>query len=131
MRGFAIDAGGSLFAPGLQALLRGFAPSTGDERNSRMRRMRTYLYKLERRLDDLLAIIPATTAGEKLQRVIKRYRQNLFVFVTNRELPATNNGSERALRPCAVYRKVTNRFRSEWGAKFYADIRLRPQNRPA
>ena len=43
--------------------------------------------------------------------------------MTNRDLEATNNGSERALRPCAVYRKITNGFRSEWGAKFYADIR--------
>jgi hypothetical protein len=30
---------------------------------------------------------------------------------------------ERALRPGAVYRKITNGFRSEWGAKFYADLR--------
>ena len=35
----------------------------------------------------------------------------------------TNNGSERALRPCAVYRKITNGIRSEWGARLYADIR--------
>ena len=38
-------------------------------------------------------------------------------------LEPTNNGSERALRPCAVYRKITNGFRSEWGARLYADIR--------
>ena len=43
--------------------------------------------------------------------------------MTNRDLTATNNGSERALRPCAVYRKITNGFRSEWGAALYADIR--------
>jgi len=58
-----------------------------------------------------------------LQNMIKRTRRHLFVFVTNRELPATNNGSERALRPCAVFRKITNGFRTEWGAKLYADIR--------
>ena len=27
------------------------------------------------------------------------------------------------MRPCAVYRKITNGFRSEWGAHFYADLR--------
>ena len=43
--------------------------------------------------------------------------------MTNREIETTNNGSERALRPSAVYRKITNGFRSEWGAKFYADLR--------
>jgi len=50
-------------------------------------------------------------------------RRHLFVFVTNRAISATNNGSERALRPCVVYRKITNGFRSEWGAVLYADIR--------
>ncbi len=43
--------------------------------------------------------------------------------MTNRDLTAANNGSERALRRCAVYRKITNGFRSEWGAAHYADIR--------
>ena len=33
------------------------------------------------------------------------------------------HGSERALRPCTVFRKITNGFRTEWGAKLYADIR--------
>ena len=27
------------------------------------------------------------------------------------------------MRPCAIYRKVTNGFRSEWAAKLYADVR--------
>ena len=39
------------------------------------------------------------------------------------DMERTNNGSERALRPCAVYRKITNGFRQEWGAHLYADIR--------
>ena len=28
--------------------------------------------------------------------------------MSNREVPATNNESERSLRPCATYRKITN-----------------------
>ena len=59
----------------------------------------------------------------KLQKVIRKVRSHLFVFVTNRALPATNNGSEQALRMCVVFRKVTNCFRSEWGATLYADVR--------
>ncbi len=55
--------------------------------------------------------------------MIRKARSNLFVFVQHRDLEATNNGSERALRPCAVYRKITNGFRQEWGAHLYADIR--------
>ncbi|MBY6243609.1 transposase [Methylosinus sp. Sm6] len=55
--------------------------------------------------------------------MIKRTRRLLFVFLTNRDLPATNNGSERAIRPCVIFRKVTYCFRSGWGAELYADIR--------
>jgi transposase len=55
--------------------------------------------------------------------MIKRTRRYLFVFVVNRNLPATNNASERALRPCVTFRKITNGFRTEWGAALYADVR--------
>src|SRR5208282_4169577 len=85
--------------------------------------LKTYLADLNRRLDRLLSLKPAHAAGRKLQETIKAIRGNLFVFMTNREIEATNNGSERALRPGAVYRKITNGFRSEWGAAFYADLR--------
>ena len=78
---------------------------------------------IDAQLDELMARQPAHAAGIKLQRMIKRTRRYLFVFVTNRDLPATNNGSERALRPCAVFRKITNGFRTQWGAELYADIR--------
>ena len=47
----------------------------------------------------------------------------LLVFMTRRDVEPTNNGSEQALRPSVVHRKVTNCFRSEWGAKVYADLR--------
>lgn len=69
------------------------------------------------------AFAPATQAGRKLQRIVKRFRQNLFVFITNRDMPPTNNGSEQALRPWVVFRKVTNCFRSGWGADLYANVR--------
>jgi transposase len=75
------------------------------------------------RLDRLMSLIQTHKAGHKPQKVIKKARRHLFVFVTNRDLTATNNGSERALRPCAVYRKITNGFRSQWGAARSGDIR--------
>jgi len=82
-----------------------------------------YRADLERRLDAILDKAPAHDAGRKTIRLIKKVRAHLFVFLDNREVTATNNGSERAVRPCAVYRKITNGFRSEWGAHFYADLR--------
>jgi len=120
---YAIDAGDNLFAPPLAKLLRR-ACAIGRRREKLAdATLRSYAAKLDNRLNELLRIAPQGSEGEKLQRMIKRFRQNLFVFVTNRNLPPTNNGSERAIRPCVIFRKVTNCFRSEWGAKLYADIR--------
>ena len=120
---YAIDAGDDALAPGVMALLKrairigrrrdGLADST----------LIAYHSRLQKTLDALLKIVPATKPGHKLLRIIKRFRQNLFVFVTNRHIPPTNNGSEQALRPAVVFRKITNCFRSEWGANLYADVR--------
>ena len=38
-------------------------------------------------------------------------------------VPATNNISEREIRPSVVFRKVTNGFRSDWGAGVHAGYR--------
>jgi|SRR5450759_2508615 hypothetical protein len=70
---------------------------------------------------------PAAPAGIKLQRIVKKIRRHLFVFVSNRDIPAANNApgpSPRgALRPCVVFEKITNGFRPGWGARLYAGIR--------
>ena len=120
---YAIDAGDIVFAPAVQKLLRQ-ACAIGRRRDRlREATLRTYAAKLETRLDTLLRLTPTHKQGEKFRAIIKKYRQNLFVFLTNRAIPPTNNGSERALRPCVIFRKVTNCFRSEWAAELYADLR--------
>jgi transposase len=120
---YAIDDGDCDFAPKFKELLERACGIGRRRAELADATLKSHYYKLDERLDRLLAIMPSTNAGEKLKRVAKRYRQNLFVFVTNREIAPTNNGSEQALRPCVTFRKVTNGFRSEWGAKLYADIR--------
>jgi transposase len=120
---YAIDAGDQAFAPKMRELLEDACGIGRRRPNLADATLRSYACKLEKRLDNLLRITPIVSEGEKLQRAIKQYRQHLFVFVTNREIPATNNGSEQALRPGAVYRKITNGFRSPWAARLYADIR--------
>jgi transposase len=120
---YAIDAGDNAFAPRLAGLLRD-ACAIGRRREQLAdATLRSHAAKLDNRLNTLLRIAPRGNEGEKLQRMIKKWRQHLFVFVTNRSLPPTNNGSEQAIRPCVTFRKVTNCFRSEWGARLYADIR--------
>jgi transposase len=120
---YAIDSGDDVFAPDLRHLL-GRACRIGRRRERLVdATLKTYAARLDARLGQLMVRAPLNEAGVKLRRMIKRTRRYLFVFVTNRDLPATNNGSERALRPCAVFRKITNGFRTEWGAKLYATIR--------
>ena len=38
-------------------------------------------------------------------------------------MPPTNNSSEQAIRLSAIFRKVTNGFRSDWGRDLFAAVR--------
>jgi len=120
---YAIEAGDSAFAPGFSELLKRACAIGGRRPQLADTTLRTYARKLDADLDALMRITPSHVAGRKLQNVIKGCRRYLFVFLSNRAIPPTNNGSEQAIRPCVVFRKVTNCFRSEWGATLYADIR--------
>jgi transposase len=82
-----------------------------------------YLYDLDRRLDRILKAVPIGEPGRKLRKRILANRAHLFVFMTRRDVPATNNVSERHVRPSVIFRKVTNGFRCEWGAETYAAFR--------
>jgi transposase len=108
-----IDASDDNFAPELRHLL-GRACRIGRRRERLAdATLNTHAARLNASLDELMRLAPTHEAGVKLQRMIKRTPQYLFVFLTNRYIPATNNGSERALRPCAVFRKITSGFRTE------------------
>jgi transposase len=85
--------------------------------------MAQYLYDLDRRLDRIMAAVPLGEPGRKLRKRIAANRAHLFVFMSNRDVPYTNNVSERHLRPSVIFRKVTNGFRCEWGAETYAAFR--------
>ena len=67
--------------------------------------------------------IAGNTAAETFRRSLVRWQDKLFVFLVEPDASPTNNGSEQALRWSAVFRKVTNCFRSVWGAKLHADVR--------
>lgn len=117
---YAIDAGDAAFGPGFKHLLKR-ALAIGRRRDGlKDSTLVQYQADLDRRLGRLLATPPPTHAGRKLVRAIKRCRSDLFVFVTRREVPPTNNGCERALRPSVIFRKVTGCFRSRWGTRLYA-----------
>ena len=117
---YAIDHGDTIFAPGFKALLKDACavgrrrPDLADATIAAHRR------RLERELDRLLACKPTDAEGRKLRNAVHLdCRGKLFVFLKRRDVEPTNNESERALRPSVIFRKVTNGFRSEWGAKAY------------
>ena len=120
---YAIDHGDTIFAPGFKALLQDACavgrrrPDLADATIAAHRR------RLERKLERLLACRPTDAEGRKLRDAVALdCRGKLFVFLKRRDTEPTNNGSERALRPSVIFRKVTNGFRSEWGAKAYAAL---------
>ena len=120
---YAIEDGDTAFsAPFRRLLLR--AVAIGRRRETlKDTTLTQYLYDLDRRLDRIIAVAPTGQAGHKLRKRILANRAHLFVFMTRREVPATNNISERHLRPSVIFRKVTNGFRCEWGAETYAAFR--------
>src|SRR5262249_40519911 len=78
--------------------------------------------EVERRLDRLLK---RPVHGAEARRLWERYRlhrAHLLVFLHYPGVPPDNNACERALRPSVIHRKVTNGFRSEWGAHAYAAL---------
>jgi transposase len=120
---FAIECGDDGFSPAFKRLLLR-AIAIGRRRDAlRDTTLAQYQADLERRLTRVMALPRRGEAAEKLRRRIARDRAHLFLFVTDRAVPATNNACERALRPSVVFRKVTNGFRSEWGAQTYAAFR--------
>ena len=121
---YAIDAGDTEFAPGFKALLKK-ACSIGRKRPQITdATIARHARALKRELDRLLDLEPTNKQGNHLRSsMVVDARDKLLVFMTRRDVEPTNNGSERELRPSVIFRKVTNCFRSEWGAKVYADLR--------
>ena len=120
---YAVEGGDTEFStPFKRLLLRAIAigrrrPALQDTT------LRQYRADLDRRLDRIMAAVPRGESGRKLRKRIAANRAHLFVFVTNRDVPCTNNVSERHLRPSVIFRKVTNGFRCQWGAETYAAFR--------
>jgi len=79
--------------------------------------------KQRRRFEKLAAALarPYAQDANAPQRVlaqrILRHRHELFVFISDPAVPATNNLAERSLRPAVVARKISGGTRSAKGSK--------------
>ena len=87
----------------------------------------------------LLLLCPATMAADRpeatLAKRIRRYQDELFTFVRELGVPATNNAAERSLRSLVIARKISGGTRSPAGsttrmtlASLAATARLRGSN---
>lgn len=120
---YAIDAGDTVFAPTFKKFLQRACEIGRRRPDLADTTIKAYERKLHRELDRLLALKPTNAEGRHLRdAIIVDARDKLLVFLTRRDVEPTNNASERSLRPSVIYRKVTNGFRSHWGAKVYADL---------
>ena len=120
---FAIDHGDSIFAPQFKAFLKD-ACAVGRRRSGLAdATIAAHRRRLGAELDRLLDLETSDAEGRHLRdTMFVDARDKLLVFLNRRDVEPTNNESERALRPSVIFRKVTNGFRSEWGAKVYADL---------
>jgi transposase len=81
--------------------------------------------KLENMLDEMLKqnIDPEHKKLVVFKERMVRYRNYLFAFLYQMEVPPDNNASERAIRTYKVKQKVSGLFRSQEGADAFAVIR--------
>src|SRR5207248_7189333 len=120
---YAIDAGDTVFAPQFKPFLQRVCDIGRRRPNLADATIKAHARTLVRELDRLLDLEPSEKNGRHLRdAIIVDARDKLLVFLSRRDVEPTNNASERALRPSVIFRKVTNGFRSDWGAKVYADL---------
>jgi len=120
---YAIDDGDALFAPAFKEFLQRACEIGSRRPNITDSTMKAYARTLERQLDRLLELEPTNAEGRHLRdAIIVDARDKLLVFMRRRDVEPTNNGSEQKLRLSVIFRRVTNGFRSDWGAKLYADL---------
>ena len=119
---YAIDCGDTLFAPAMKHTLKRVCEIVREREALSDAELAHWKCELETRILCFLAQPSDTEAGRKLQEAIRRWRKELLVCLERRDVAATNNVSERALRPSVIFRKVSGGFRSAWGAEVYADI---------
>jgi transposase len=90
-----------------------------------------YYYPINQRTELIqrLLILIQTPIDENMKEVysfhkrMNKYKNYIFTFLHNHEVPPDNNGSERAIRNIKVKQKVSGQFKTQRGAEIYAIIR--------
>jgi transposase len=110
---YPTDAGLADWAAVVLALYREGADFVGPDEAARLAKQR----ELEERLSAACRPFAADPLAvqRKLCRRIARHLKELFVFVGDPRVPATNNAAERSLRPLVTSRKISGGTQSETG----------------
>ena len=66
-----------------------------------------------RELDKLLDLMPIKKESHKIWKRLRKHKDKLLTFLVHPDIPATNNGSERAIRNAKIHRKISGCFRGD------------------
>ncbi len=120
---YAVECGDKVFAPGMRKLLCE-AMDVGKRRGSLSdAALGKHIEEFEQRVSQLLKTEPTQQDAVRLKNRYIKHRNALFVFMKNRDVPYTNNISERSIRMSKMILKVSNGFRSQWGADMFGAVR--------
>ena len=78
--------------------------------------------RLERQLQQLATGQYDEPNAKRITKRLLRHQSELTAFLWDKDLEATNNAAERALRPAVVARKISGGSRSKNGAKAWATL---------
>jgi transposase len=78
--------------------------------------------RLEAKLGQLASARHEEPNAKRLAKRLRKYQSELTAFLWTRDLDATNNAAERALRPAVVARKISGGSRSKNGANAWATL---------
>ena len=96
--------------------------SYGDRYNPNTKEIYREIKKLKKELHNILKKIPKEKESRKLWKSLVCRQHQLLLFLDDKNIPATNNSSERALRNTVLKRKVSGCHRSTNGANRYCTI---------
>jgi transposase-like protein len=119
---YAIECDDTKLARSLKALLKEAIRDDKEELTSTQRV--TLKAEYDTSLEHLLSM-PTLPKSETAKQVksLSKSKHKIFTFLLDENIPADNNGSERAIRNVKVKQKVSGQFKSLDGAKNYATLR--------
>src|SRR5258708_38454851 len=103
---YAIDAGDTVFAPTMQALLREGLRLTQERDKYSQDDFQEAVDSLKTKACALLEVTPQQADAVRLQKRFRKHFESIWHFLDRPDVPFTNNASERALRPAVLHRKV-------------------------